>query len=82
MACPRCDSDDVRRSHTSFSLDRIGFRRYRCRACRRAFWRWPGRHEAVRPRWPQGLEAESWPADDLGPLDGDLSLKRDEPPPP
>jgi hypothetical protein len=82
MSCPHCGSNDVRHSHTSLGLDRIGLRRYRCRTCHGRFWRGPGRHEAVRAQWPANLEAppDRGAATDLSPLDDELSRKRPEDP--
>ena len=62
MGCPHCGSLDVRRSHTSFGLDRIGFHRCRCRACDGLFWLRSAQLEAVRARrleveGPQGRGA-------------------------
>ena len=58
MGCPHCGSLDVRRSHTSFGLDRIGFHRCRCRACDGLFWLRSAQLEAVRAR---RREAEASP---------------------
>ena len=91
MACPHCSSDDVRHSHTSFGLERFGFRRYRCRVCRERFWRGPGRHETVKPRRhedhegaPRDADAappETEPLPDLSALDEELSRRRAGTPP-
>ena len=61
MGCPHCGSLDVRRSHTSFGLDRIGFHRCRCRACDGLFWLRSAQLEAVRARRRESLEAPSDP---------------------
>ena len=61
MGCPYCDSFDVRRSHTSFGLDRIGFHRCRCRTCNGVFWLRNAQLEAVRARRRESLEAPSDP---------------------
>jgi hypothetical protein len=86
VACPYCSSDDVRHSHTSFGLERFGFRRYRCRVCRERFWRGPGRHETVKPRRHEGHEEapgdadavppEAEPVPDLSALDEELARRR------
>jgi hypothetical protein len=90
VSCPRCGSDDVRHSHSSFGLDRVGFHRYRCHVCHARFWRSPGRHEDVRAHQGEGLEAppdadaapgEPGPVADLSALDAELSRRRAETPP-
>jgi len=48
MGCPHCGSLDVRRSHTSFGLDRFDFHRCRCRVCHALFWLRSAQLEAVR----------------------------------
>jgi hypothetical protein len=58
VGCPHCGSLDVRHSHTSFGLDRIGFHRCRCRACNGLFWLRSAQLEAVRAR---GRDAEASP---------------------
>jgi hypothetical protein len=68
MSCPHCDSADVRPSHTSLGFDRIGFHRYRCRACGGRFWLRKGRIEAPAEAAPGSLRAA--PASLLGGLDG------------
>ena len=50
MSCPHCGSDDVRRSHTSFGLDVLGFHRCRCRTCHGLFWLRSSQLEAMRAR--------------------------------
>ena len=79
MSCPHCDSADVRPSHTSLGFDRIGFHRYRCRACGGRFWLRKGRVESVRARRREYLDAPAGaspashgaaPAVLLGSLDG------------
>ena len=50
MSCPYCASADVRSSHTSFGLDRIGLHRVRCRSCNGLFWLRRAGLEAARAR--------------------------------
>jgi hypothetical protein len=57
MGCPHCGSDDIRRSHTSFGLDRLGLHRCRCRRCRGLFWLRTAPLEAARARRRE-LEAQ------------------------
>jgi hypothetical protein len=95
-SCPRCGSDDVRLSHRSFGLDRIGLHRCRCRACRVHFWLLGRQLQAVVTRRRQDLEAPAEPAVparplkdqfaaarpvDLDALDQELARKRSETPP-
>ena len=61
MSCPRCGSTDVRRSHTSFGLDRVGFHRCRCRACNGLFWLSSRALEAARAHRRESLETPKDP---------------------
>ena len=57
MGCPRCESADVRPSHGTLGLERIGLHRYRCRACGGLFWLRGSRVAAVQARRRDYLEA-------------------------